>query len=232
MTAARAQPEDGHKMSRRVERERKEFELRTAVARALAAYREHASQCARRELERQASHLLKQVTGSMYPIIRLTDGYLLEVADAGRFHPLKRFSGGEQDLAALCLRPGAIGHARPPARRRAGLRHPRRSLQWPGRGAPRLLLQQLGELAENSDFQQIFVISHTDDVREHCRSHVAVMRENGDRGRAQRPPWKALLGSRRPRPNGPVPRGRTGQNDASAELRSDNERTEAARIRS
>ena len=43
----------------------------------------------------------------------------------------------------------------------------------------RLLLQQLGDLAENAEFQQIFVISHTHDVREHCRLHVNVKRENG-----------------------------------------------------
>ncbi|MFN2629272.1 MAG: AAA family ATPase [Gaiellaceae bacterium] len=179
VTTARAQLEDGRKMSRLVERERKEFEFRTAVARALADYREHASKRARPELERQASHLLKQVTGSMYPIIRLTDGYLLEVADAGRFHPLKRFSGGEQDLAALCLR---LALSLTLARQRGaeqGFVILDEVFSGQDMERRRLLLQQLGELAENADFQQIFVISHTDDVREHCSLHVKVTRENG-----------------------------------------------------
>jgi DNA repair protein SbcC/Rad50 len=177
--AARARLADGRKMLRRVERERKEFELRGAVARALADYREHASQRARPELERQASHLLKQVTGSIYPIIRLTEGYLLEVADSGRFQPLKRFSGGEQDLAALCLR---LALSLTLARQRGaeqGFIILDEVFGSQDTDRRRLLLQQLGDLAENAEFQQIFVISHTDDVREHCRLHVEVKRENG-----------------------------------------------------
>ncbi len=179
VNAARARLEDGRKARKRVERERRELELRVAVARALADYREHASQRARPELERQASHLFKQVSGSTYPIIRLTEGYLLEVADDGRFHPLKRFSGGEQDLAAVCLR---LALSLTLARHRGAeqgfviLDEVFGSQDVDRR---RLLLQQLGDLAEHAEFQQIFVISHTDDVREHCRLHVEVKRENG-----------------------------------------------------
>jgi exonuclease SbcC len=177
--AARARLEDGRKVLRRTQRERKELEFRTAAARALADYREHASQRARPELERQASHLLKQVTGSMYPIIRLTEGYLLEVADGGRYHPLKRFSGGEQDLAALCLR---LALSLTLARQRGaeqGFVILDEVFGSQDTDRRRLLLQQLGDLAENDEFEQIFVISHTDDVREHCRLHVRVARENG-----------------------------------------------------
>jgi DNA repair protein SbcC/Rad50 len=177
--AARSKLEDGRKMLRVIERERKESQLSSAVARALADYREHASQRARPELERQASHLLRQVTGSMYPIIRLTEGYLLEVADAGRFHPLKRFSGGEQDLAALCLRLAlslTLAHQRGAEQGFVILDEVFGSQDSDRR---RLLLQQLGDLAETAEFQQIFVISHTDDVREHSRLHIDVRRENG-----------------------------------------------------
>jgi len=39
-------------------------------------------------------------------------------------------------------------------------------------------MEQLGELAR-AEFQQIFVISHTDDVIEHCSLHITVSRENG-----------------------------------------------------
>jgi exonuclease SbcC len=178
VNTARARLEDGRKVLHLVERERKEFELRSAVAKALADYREHASKRARPELERQASHLLKQVTGSTYPIIRLTEGYLLQVADGGHLHPVTRFSGGEQDLAALCLR---LALSQTLARQRGAehgfviLDEVFGSQDVDRRG---LLLQQLGELAK-SEFQQIFVISHTDDVSEHCQLHIKVKRENG-----------------------------------------------------
>lgn len=42
----------------------------------------------------------------------------------------------------------------------------------------RRLLEQLGKLVQD-EFQQIFVISHTDDVIDHCRLHIKVKRENG-----------------------------------------------------
>ena len=122
--------------------------------------------------------MLKRVTGSAYPIIRLTEGYLLEIADRGQFHTIKRFSGGEQDLAALCLR---LALSRSLARQR-GAEHGFVILDEvfgsQDSDRRRLLLEQLGELAEN-EFQQIFVISHTDDVIEHCRLHIEVSRENG-----------------------------------------------------
>ncbi|MET0600597.1 MAG: SMC family ATPase [Baekduia sp.] len=178
VNTARTRLEDGRKVLRLVERERRELELRSAVAKALADYREHASKRARPELERQASHLLKRVTNGTYPIIRLTESYLLQVADGGHLHPVKRFSGGEQDLAALCLR---LALSQTLARRR-GVEHGFVILDevFGSQDADRrgLLLQQLGELAK-SEFQQIFVISHTDDVSEHCQLHIKVKRENG-----------------------------------------------------
>jgi exonuclease SbcC len=179
VNAARVRLEEGRKIVRRVQRERKELELRAAVAKALADYREHASQRARPELERQASHLLRQVTGSMYPIIRLTENYLLEIADDGHYHPLKRFSGGEQDVAAVCLR---LSLSLLLARQRGaeqGFIILDEVFGSQDAERRRLLLQQLGDLAEHSEFQQIFVISHTDDVSEHCQLHIKVARENG-----------------------------------------------------
>lgn len=178
VNAARARLEDGRKMSRLIDRERRELELVSAVTKAMSDYREHASRRARPSLEQEASSMLKQVTGAAYPIIRLTESYLLEIADRGQFHTIKRFSGGEQDLAALCLR---LALSRTLARQRRaehgfvildevfGSQDPERR---------RLLLEQLSELATN-EFQQIFVISHTDDVIEHCQLHIRVNRENG-----------------------------------------------------
>lgn len=175
VTAARAKLEDGRKLLRRIELERKEHAIQAAVAQALSDYREHASQRNRPAFEEEASNLLKRVTGGEYPVIRLTDSYLLEIADGGRFHPLKRFSGGEQDLAALCLR---LALSRTLARQR-GAEHGFVILDevFGSQDSDRrgLLMQQLGELAE-AEFQQIFVISHTDDVSEHCHLHIKVRR--------------------------------------------------------
>jgi len=68
VNAARARLEDGRKMLRMIARERRDQELLASIAKALGDYREHASKRARPSLEREASELLKQVTGQ-YPII-------------------------------------------------------------------------------------------------------------------------------------------------------------------
>ncbi len=55
-------------------------------------------------LEEYASDLLNQMTRGRYPQLSLDDNYEISLQDGGQAHPLKRFSGGEEDLANLCLR--------------------------------------------------------------------------------------------------------------------------------
>jgi exonuclease SbcC len=178
VAAARTRLADGQKLVKRVDGERRDLELRAAVATALSDYREHHSRQARPTLEQDASNLLKQVTGGTYPIIRLTESYLLQIADAGQLHPLKRFSGGEQDLASLCLRLAlsrTLAHQRGVETRFVILDEVFGSQDYERR---RQLIGQLAELVR-SEFQQIFVISHTDDIYEYCDLHIKVTREDG-----------------------------------------------------
>jgi exonuclease SbcC len=178
VNAARLRLADGQKMLKRIDRETRELEIRAGVAKGLADYREHASRRARPALEEEASDFLSKMTGGLYSAVRLDESYLLKVADGSQLHPVRRFSGGEQDLAALCLR---LALSRTLARQR-GAEHGFIILdEVCGSQDSRrreLLLDQLGELARN-EFHQIFVISHTDDVIEHCQKHIKVKRENG-----------------------------------------------------
>lgn len=178
VSAARARLSSAQDQRKHLDAERRESEVRAAVAGALDAYREHASRRARPMLESEASALLKQVTNGTYPAVRLTDRYLLEIIDGDEFHSSKRFSGGEQDLAAICLR---LALARTLAHQR-GVEHSFVVLDevFGGQDAQRrqMLLEQLRELAE-AEFQQIFVISHTDDVIDHCSLHIEVTRDDG-----------------------------------------------------
>lgn len=178
VSAARARLSSAHDQRKHLDAERRESVLRAAVAGALDAYREHASRRARPMLETEASALLKRVTNGAYPAVRLTDRYLLEIIDGDAFHSSKRFSGGEQDLAAICLR---LALARTLAHQR-GVEHSFVVLDevFGGQDAQRrqMLLEQLRELVE-AEFQQIFVISHTNDVIDHCSLHIEVAREDG-----------------------------------------------------
>ncbi|HEX2126720.1 MAG TPA: SbcC/MukB-like Walker B domain-containing protein, partial [Thermoleophilaceae bacterium] len=122
--------------------------------------------------------LLGEVTQTRYSVARLDDSYQLQIADGMELHPLRRFSGGEQDLASLCLR---LALSRVLARQRgveSGFIILDEVFGSQDVDRRRLLLAQLGELVER-EFRQVFVVSHTDDVVQHCSMHVAVRRERG-----------------------------------------------------
>ncbi|MGN6664955.1 MAG: AAA family ATPase [Solirubrobacterales bacterium] len=178
VAAARARLKDAKKLGAKIDEERRELELRTAVAGALEEYREEASRLARPMVEAEASKLLRQITEATYPRIRLTEDYFLEIAEGRDFYLSRRFSGGEQDLAALCLR---LALARTLARQR-GTEQSFVILDEvfgsQDLGRRKMLMEQLIELSRG-EFQQIFVISHTEDIVEQCSLHIHVAREHG-----------------------------------------------------
>lgn len=178
VAAARGRLKDASKLAESIDEERRELELRAALAAALEEYREEASRRARPMLETEASKLLRQITEATYPQVRLTEDYFLEIAEGRDFYLSKRFSGGEQDLAALCLR---LALARTLAHQR-GTEHSFVILDEvfgsQDVGRRRMLMEQLIELSRG-EFQQIFVISHTEDIVDQCSLHIHVVREHG-----------------------------------------------------
>lgn len=179
VAAAQARLADAREQHAALAEHRRELRLRQEVVAALSAYREEASRRARPTLERETSLLLGQVTRGRYTTVGLTDSYLLQIVDGRAAYPLRRFSGGEQDLAGLCMR---LALSRALARHRGAetgfvILDEVFGSQDPDRR--RALLEQLHELVR-SEFRQVFVVSHTDDVLAHCSLHVAVRR--GDDG--------------------------------------------------
>jgi len=51
-----------------------------------------------------SSQLIKEMTSEKYSLIDLDDQYNLKLMDSGQYYDIERFSGGEKDLANLCLR--------------------------------------------------------------------------------------------------------------------------------
>jgi exonuclease SbcC len=186
VAAARAKLQEGHRQSAALAEHRAELRARAEVAEALGAYRELVSRRARPELEQEIALLLGQTTRGRYSSVQLSDAYRLEIADGGKLHPVSRFSGGEQDLAALCLR---LALSKMLARQRGAetgfvLLDEVFGSQDPDRR--RALLEQLHHLAE-SEFRQVFVISHTDDVVGLCDLSVTVVRDENDLSTATGP---------------------------------------------
>jgi exonuclease SbcC len=175
VAAARRRVDEAKRVTARLRDERREQRVRAEVADALGAYREAASRAARPTLEHETALLLGQTTRGRYGTVALTDDYHLEIADDGALRPLRRFSGGEQDLAGLCLR---LALSRTLARQRGtetGFILLDEVLGSQDLDRRRALLEQLHAIAD-SEFRQVLVISHTDDVVQHCDLTIDVAR--------------------------------------------------------
>lgn len=55
-------------------------------------------------ISREASELFSRITRGRYESIRVNDDFDFSISDGGIYYPIERFSGGEIDLANLCLR--------------------------------------------------------------------------------------------------------------------------------
>ncbi|MEZ4666235.1 MAG: SbcC/MukB-like Walker B domain-containing protein [Thermomicrobiales bacterium] len=114
-----------------------------------------------------ASELLEKATDGKYDRLEFTEDYGIEVYDGqdDRF-PLSQYSGGERDVMALCARLALSqvigGQATTPIKFMV-LDEVFGSLDPDRRRNLMEMLQRLME--ENQAFQQLFVISHVDDVR-------------------------------------------------------------------
>jgi exonuclease SbcC len=130
----------------------------------------------RPQIEEYASGFLEQVTSGRYPRISLDEDYAMSIHDGTDAYPVRRFSGGEGDLANLCLRL-AISEV---------------VAQRAGRDASSLvvldeifgsqdterrerILQALGQL--EATFQQIVLITHMEDIHDRV-AHVLRVTEN------------------------------------------------------
>ena len=101
MRARVGEAEETHAKIAEREREHREQSAATAL---LSDFRAAQSARAWPNLEQGASVLLSDTTDGRYADVRMSEDYKLEVVDRGERFGLERYSGGEQDLANLCLR--------------------------------------------------------------------------------------------------------------------------------
>ncbi|MFZ5980964.1 MAG: AAA family ATPase [Candidatus Zixiibacteriota bacterium] len=67
-------------------------------------FRKHVIARIRPQLARISGGLLEEMTDGRFRMVELDENYNLRVMDYGHFFGVERFSGGEKDLANLCLR--------------------------------------------------------------------------------------------------------------------------------
>jgi exonuclease SbcC len=119
-----------------------------------------------------SSRLLAEMTDSKYNLIELDDKYNLRVMDYGQYFGVERFSGGEKDLANLCLRL-AISLALTES---AGLRRSFVILDEvfgsQDNERKELIVKALANLKPR--FPQILLITHVDDLKDKVEQLVEV----------------------------------------------------------
>ena len=130
------------------------------------------------QLSSRTSELFGQITNGRYPTVELDDDFAIKIYDGGKEHTLQRFSGGETDLANLCLRI-AISEE---LSQRSG-----------GSGTQFIVLDEIFGSQDNerktnilralqeltNQFRQILLITHVEDVKDSL-PYVLNITENPD----------------------------------------------------
>jgi len=130
-------------------------------------------------LSQVASDLIVHLTNGRYPSMSLDENYNIYIEDSGENHRLERFSGGENDLANLCLRL-AISKV---ISERAGTEGMNMLVLDEIFGSQdstrkRNLLTAFNILARQ--FRQIFLITHIEDIKDSLSEIMEVYED--DRG--------------------------------------------------
>lgn len=145
-----------------------------------AGFRDHLVSRIRPTLSALASELFVEIVDGRYEALELTDDYAINITDRGVVYPLERFSGGEEDQAALALRLAVArqlaGAAASPAQFLL-LDEPFTSFD-----SERLAAALSGLRRLQNVFPQIFVVSHLDALKDAATAMFTV--EEGPDGRS------------------------------------------------
>ncbi len=153
------------KVQKNYDKKKAEAEILAALETVMGEFRKHLISRIRPALASMSSELLSILTEGRYNEIELSEDYDISIRDAGEMHKLDRFSGGEKDLANLCLRL-AISEI-------IATRHGTNSFDMivldeifgsQDANRKRALLTTLNGLSNR--FKQIFLITHVEDVKE------------------------------------------------------------------
>jgi len=138
----------------------------------MAEFRKYIISSIRPTLAHLSSELFDEMTGGKYNLIDLDENYNLRVLDSGEYFGVDRFSGGEKDLANLCLRL-AISQALTES---AGLDRSFVILDEvfgsQDNERKELIINALGSLRRY--FPQVLLITHVEDIKEQVEQLIEV----------------------------------------------------------
>ncbi|MCK4266424.1 MAG: hypothetical protein KAX31_04025, partial [Thermoplasmata archaeon] len=161
-----------------VGKKRKEIELLAHLVGVMDQFKRHLISRIRPALASISSELIADLTDSRYTEIELNQDYEISIRDGASFHNIDRFSGGESDLANLCLRL-AISEVIAEKHGTSGFNFVVLDEIFGSQdaGRKRSLLATLSGLSNR--FKQIFLITHVEDVKE-LMGNVVIVKEAQD----------------------------------------------------
>ncbi|MCD6572142.1 MAG: SMC family ATPase [Thermoplasmata archaeon] len=128
-------------------------------------------------LSAYASEFFERLTDGKYKLIELDEDYNIKILDDGRAYGIKRFSGGEEDLANLCLRLAISEIVSERADRQFNFIILDEIFGSQDSIRRQNIMQALNALS--SKFRQIFLITHIEDIKNFMENVIHVI-ENED----------------------------------------------------
>jgi exonuclease SbcC len=167
--------EDQQRLEKKLEQERTEAQHQNMLSEVMESFRTYLISQIRPVLSAHASDLFDDLTDGKYSQIELDEDYNLLVYDHGTPYSIERFSGGEEDLANLCIRL-AISEI---ITERAGSIFQFVVLDEIFGSQDQIRKQNIIKTLNgfSSKFKQIFLITHVDDIK-HFTEHTMVVSED------------------------------------------------------
>ena len=139
----------------------------------LDGFRDHLVARIGPELSREAEALFRDLTNHEYEDLKIDDDTLsIHLADAGTWFGMERFSGSETDLANLALRVAISTHLSRMSGADVGMMVLDEVLASLDVERKDLFVQTMGKLADR--FNQLFVITHAEQVKDQFPAQIEV----------------------------------------------------------
>jgi exonuclease SbcC len=167
--------EEQQKLAKKLENEQKDTQRLSMLSEVMDSYRTYLISQIRPTLSQHASELFEELTDGKYSQIELDEDYNLLVYDQGTPYTIERFSGGEEDLANLCIRL-AISEI---ITERAGSVFNFIILDEIFGSQDQIRKQNIIKALNSfsSKFRQIFLITHVEDIK-HFTEHTITVSED------------------------------------------------------
>ena len=167
--------DDQQRLVKKLESERNDAHRLNMLSEVMDSYRTYLISQIRPTLSSHASELFDELTDGKYTQIELDEDYNLLVYDRGLPYTIERFSGGEEDLANLCIRL-AISEI---ITERAGSVFQFIILDEIFGSQDQIRKQNIIKALNSfsSKFRQIFLITHVEDIK-HFTEHTMTVLED------------------------------------------------------